>query len=36
MPSLIPQSFIDELLNRTDIVELIDQYVPLKKKGMLI
>jgi len=31
--SLIPQPFIDELLNRTDIVELIDGYVPLKKRG---
>ncbi len=30
---LIPQSFIDELLNRTDIVEFIDSYVPLKKRG---
>ena len=31
--SLIPQSFIDELLQRTDIVEFIDSYVPLKKSG---
>lgn len=30
---LIPRSFIDELLNRTDIVEFIDSYVPLKKRG---
>ena len=30
---LIPQSFIDEILNRTDIVEFIDSYVPLKKSG---
>ena len=30
---LIPQPFIDELLNRTDIVEFIDSYVPLKKRG---
>ncbi len=30
---LIPQSFIDELLNQTDIVEFIDSYVPLKKRG---
>jgi len=33
MLGLIPQSFIDELLNRTDIVEFIDGYVPLKKRG---
>ncbi len=30
---LIPRSFIDELLNRTDVVEFIDSYVPLKKQG---
>jgi DNA primase len=29
----IPRQFIDELLARTDIVELIDQRVPLKKAG---
>ncbi len=29
----IPQSFIDDLLSRTDIVALIDTYVPLKKAG---
>lgn len=33
MSGLIPQPFIDELLSRTDIVELIDGYVPLKKRG---
>ena len=33
MQGLIPQSFIDEILNQTDIVELIDSYVPLKKRG---
>ena len=33
MSGLIPQPFIDELLNRTDLVELIDSYVPLKKRG---
>ncbi|MDP3561514.1 MAG: DNA primase [Legionellaceae bacterium] len=33
MQGLIPRSFIDELLNRTDIVEFIDSYVPLKKRG---
>ncbi len=30
---MIPRPFIDELLNRTDIVEFIDSYVPLKKRG---
>ncbi len=29
----IPASFIDDLLSRTDIVEIIDARVPLKKKG---
>jgi len=29
----IPQSFIDDVLNRTDIVEIIDRLVPLKKAG---
>jgi DNA primase len=33
MSGLIPQPFIDELLTCTDIVELIDSYVPLKKIG---
>ena len=33
MAGLIPQSFIDELLDRTDIVELINTRVPLKKTG---
>ncbi|VFM99948.1 MAG: DNA primase [Candidatus Kentron sp. G] len=33
MPGRIPQSFIDELLSRVDIVEVIDGYVQLKKKG---
>lgn len=32
--SLIPQEFLTELLHRVDIVELIDHYVPLKKRGM--
>lgn len=30
---LIPRSFIEKLLNRLDIVELIDSYLPLKKRG---
>ncbi len=33
MAGRIPQSFIDELLARTDIVDLIDGFVPLKKMG---
>jgi DNA primase len=30
---LIPRPFIDELLSRTDVVEFIDSYIPLKKQG---
>jgi DNA primase len=33
MSGLIPQPFIDDLLQRTDLVELIDSYIPLKKRG---
>jgi len=33
MAGLIPQYFIDDLLARTDIVEVIDSRVPLKKAG---
>jgi DNA primase len=33
MSGIIPRAFIDELLNRTDIVELIDSHIPLKKQG---
>ena len=33
MAGQIPRQFIDEVLARTDIVELIDQRVPLKKAG---
>jgi DNA primase len=33
MSGRIPRSFIDDLLNRVDIVEVIDSRVPLKKKG---
>ena len=33
MSGKIPRSFIDDLLNRVDIVEIIDARVPLKKKG---
>lgn len=33
MAGQIPRQFIDELLARTDIVELIDKRVPLKKAG---
>jgi DNA primase len=30
---MIPQDFIHQLLDRVDIVDVIDRYVPLKKKG---
>lgn len=30
---MIPHDFVDELLAKTDIVDVIDQYVPLKKGG---
>ena len=33
MSGRIPQYFIDDLLARVDIVDLIDRYVPLKKTG---
>lgn len=33
MAGLIPQSFIDELLDRTDIVDVVNSRVPLKKTG---
>lgn len=33
MTNHIPRSFIDELLARTDIVELIERRIPLKKTG---
>ncbi|VAX08389.1 DNA primase [hydrothermal vent metagenome] len=33
MAGRIPQSFIDDLINRVDIVELVDNRVPLKKTG---
>ena len=33
MTGRIPRNFIDDLLNRVDIVEVIDSRVPLKKKG---
>ena len=33
MAGRIPQHFIDDLLARVDIVDLIDKYVPLKKTG---
>lgn len=33
MSGQIPRSFIDQLLSRADIVELINSYVPLKKAG---
>lgn len=30
---MIPQSFIQELLNRVDVVDVVDRLVPLKKAG---
>ena len=33
MPGAIPQPFIDDLLSRTDIVDVIGRRVPLKKAG---
>ena len=33
MSGLIPDSFIEELLARSDIVELIERRVPLKRVG---
>lgn len=33
MAGRIPQHFIDQLINRVDLVDLIDGYVPLKKAG---
>ncbi|MCU7853909.1 MAG: DNA primase [Candidatus Thiodiazotropha sp. (ex Monitilora ramsayi)] len=33
MPGKIPSQFIDELLNRVDVVEIINRRVPLKKAG---
>jgi len=33
MPGAIPQHFIDELLTRADIVEVIGRRIPLKKAG---
>ncbi len=33
MAGLIPRPFLDDLLYRIDLVELIDSYVPLKKTG---
>lgn len=31
---MIPQAFVDQLLQRVDIVDLVGQYVPLKKTGI--
>ena len=33
MAGLIPQNFIDDLISRSDIVEIINARVPLKRKG---
>ena len=36
MSGRIPQNFIDEVLRRTDIVELIGNYIRLKKLAKLL
>ncbi|NVJ61208.1 MAG: hypothetical protein HWE27_12510, partial [Gammaproteobacteria bacterium] len=33
MAGRIPRAFIDDLINRTDIVEIIERRVQLKKAG---
>ena len=33
MPGRIPHTFVDDILSRTDIVDIIDSRVPLKKGG---
>ena len=33
MPGRIPQSFLDDLLDRVDIVDVVDRRVKLKKSG---
>ena len=33
MAGLIPQSFIDDLLNRTDIIDVVSSRIQLKKTG---
>lgn len=33
MAGLIPQSFIDDLLNRTDIVDVVSSRLQMKKAG---
>ncbi len=30
---MIPQSFIQDLLNRVDIIDVVERYIPLKKAG---
>ena len=30
---MIPQDFIDQLISRVDIIDVVDRYVPLKKAG---
>ena len=34
MSGRIPQTFIDDLLARTDIIDVINTYVPLRKAGI--
>ena len=30
---MLPQRFLDELIYRSDIVDVVNRYVPLKKAG---
>ena len=36
MAGLIPQTFIDDLLDRVDIVDVVNSRVPLKKRAKVI
>ena len=29
----LPQSFLDELIDRSDILDVVSRYVPMKKRG---
>ena len=36
MTGSIPQEFIKEIIDLSDVVEIVEGYVPLKKKGKTI
>ena len=36
MAGFLPDSFIQRVLDETDIVSLIDSYIPLQKRGRII